>query len=714
MTIASWRIEFTQPLWFAVLAVLPLLFFYGRRSLVQVSSGRKVASLLLRSILLLLVAAALAGPRATGLATLPIVEAKSPVAAPHVPSTVELAAPARVRAGESFSLDLLVRAKSAGNATVELFRESQPLLHERISVREGDNHKSILAIVPNPSRVAYTVRVEADRGVLPDVNEAGCAIQIDPLPRVLLVESQPVLAKPLAAALTSERVEVEVRSPAELPNKLDELAGYELVILSNVPAAAMPVARMEALRAYVYDAGGGLIVVGGEQAFTAGGYRKSVLEAALPVISEPAKSKPKATLAMVLVLDISGSMDGRSIELAKEALRRAVGMLGPRDQVGVLIFEDTSRWLWPLGPATDKEKIIARIDSIKAEGSTNMYPPLEQAYLALRESYADLKHIIVMTDGVCTPGDFDGLARSIAAAGITMSTVGVGDEPVEAFLRGLAEKAKGRAYLCKDAAEVPRIFEIDTTVAAKIGITEGPFFPQVVHASQALRGLDISHAPTLLGYVETQARPEADVLLAAKTGEPTLATWRYGRGTAAAFTSDIQNHWATGWLHWPDFGRFWAQLVRQTMRREPAKPSRLSAEAANGRLQIVLDSIDGDGRFINGLQTVATIATPGGALQVAPLMQTAPGRYTALHPITARGTYWLDAQLRRDGKLIESLQCGTVVSRVPEAAAKIEGLLTAATRNGLRTIYLWPWLLGAATMVLVIDLAVKRMGRIVR
>ena len=179
-----------------------------------------------------------------------------------------------------------------------------------------------------------------------------------------------------------------------------------------------------------------------------------------------------------------------------------------------------------------------------------------------------MKHIIVTTDGLGEPGDFDGLARKMAAEGITMSTVGVGSEPAQPFLQSLADKAKGRAYFCPDAEKVPRIFETETGVVAKIGITEEPFFPQVVHATEVLRGLDMSQAPTLLGYVETQAKPESQVVLASKTGEPILALGHYGGGTTAAFISDIHDRWAGPWLNWPGFGRFWVQLVRQTIRHE--------------------------------------------------------------------------------------------------------------------------------------------------
>jgi hypothetical protein len=372
---------------------------------------------------------------------------------------------------------------------------------------------------------------------------------------------------------------------------------------------------------------------------------------------------------------------------------------------------------------TDKEKIIAEINTIQAEGSTNMYPPLEQAYLSLREAFADLKHIIVTTDGLGEPGDFDGLAQRIAAAGITMTTVGVGSEPAEPFLRSIADKAKGRAYFCPDAEKVPRIFETTIGDVTKFGITEEAFFPKVIHATQVLRGLDMSQAPTLLGYAETRARPESHVVLTSKTGEPILAFWRYGGGTAAAFTSDIHGRWAAPWLNWPGFGKFWVQLVRQTMRRDVPKTLRLETEAADGRLFVTLDAADRDGRFINGAQASVIVSPPlptnlrsvpeegrgegGRSCPAVPLTQIAPGRYRG-SLAAGRETYWLEGQIHRDGELIDSVRSGAVLLHVPEVAVNVDGALEPAEKTALRTLLLWPWLLAAGLLVLVIDLVVRR------
>jgi Ca-activated chloride channel homolog len=713
MTIFSWQIEFARPLWFAILAGLPLLLIYGRRSLLNASAGRKIASLLLRSLLVALVAAGLAGPKATqpgeyaGLATKVItIPAVLPLPA------VTLTGPEHVRAGEPFALNVLVRSQSASTVVADLCCDGRPLRQEKIKLVAGDNQEVFPGIVVlKPSRVVYSLRIVSDQFPAAD-SASACAIHVDPPPRVLLVESQPLIADQVKKALAGENLDIEVKTGLSA----GPLDPYDLIILSNIPASALPVPQMKALQTYVHDNRGGLIAVGGDHSFTAGGYRGTALEEILPVISEPRKDKPPRTLAMVLVVDISGSMNDaiagnakvRNIDLAKEALRMAVKQLSPRDQVGVLVFEDRSHWIWPLADVTDAQKIVDKINTIQAEGSTNMYPPLEQAYLSLRESFADLKHIIVMTDGLGEPGDFDGLAEKIAAAGITMTTVGVGSEPAQGFLKSIAAKAKGRSIFFPDASQVPDFFKNETNVAAKIGITEEPFFPKVVHA-EVLHDLDITHAPTLMGYVETEAKPGAEVVLASATGQPILAFGRYGDGKTAAFTSDIQSRWATLWLKWPDFGKFWVQLVRETVRHDLPNTVQLAAEAADGRLFFTLDATDRAGRFVNDAQA-GVIATAGdGKTSTVNLTQIAPGRYAGSLP-AGQETYWLEGQLDRDGKRIDSVQSGKVVLRMPDTAANVDCSIQPVEKTGLHSVLLWSWLLGAGLVVLVLDLAVRRTG----
>ena len=127
-------------------------------------------------------------------------------------------------------------------------------------------------------------------------------------------------------------MQVDVRPPQGMPDALADLQNYELLILSNVPATALSMRQMEVARTYVQDLGGGLIMLGGDQSFGLGGYYKTVLEEILPVRSDFEKEKEKPSLAMVLVIDKSGSMGGEKIEMAKEAAKSAVELLGPERQ----------------------------------------------------------------------------------------------------------------------------------------------------------------------------------------------------------------------------------------------------------------------------------------------------------------------------------------------------------------------------------------------
>ena len=140
-------------------------------------------------------------------------------------------------------------------------------------------------------------------------------------PRVLIIESAPKDVGDLVAALEEHEIQVDVRPPQGMPDSLSDLQNYELLMLSNVPATALTLRQMDLARTYVRDLGGGLIMLGGDQSFGLGGYYKTALEEILPVRSDFEKEKEKPSLAMILVIDKSGSMGGEKIELAKEAAR---------------------------------------------------------------------------------------------------------------------------------------------------------------------------------------------------------------------------------------------------------------------------------------------------------------------------------------------------------------------------------------------------------
>jgi uncharacterized membrane protein len=648
-------------------------------------------------------------------------------------------APPRVRLGESFHVEVVVQSTHEDQCTLQLLRGPDAVLKERKRLVRGENRIAIAQTASQDAAVAFTARIEDCKDTLAENNQAGCVVQVAPKPRVLLVEGRPVLAQPLTDALKRENIEVQALAPQDpkMPGRSADFRLYDLLVLANIHAASLGEERMKAVRDYVAD-GGSLLVVGGDQTLTAGGFGGKALEEALPVLCVPNPKKDKPPLAMVLVIDCSKSMNDPSgatkqpkIDLAKQGARRAVEILASQDQVGILAFEDQSEWIVPLHAAADKEKVLARIDTIVAEGSTNMHPAMGRAYLALREAHADLKHMIVLTDGICAPGDFEGLTREIAAAGISVSTVGVGDEPARPLLQGIADRAKGHAYFVDDAAALPRIFETETTSAGRAGITEKPVFPKLVRSAPALRALDVSKVPTLLGYVETQARPESQVVLKSDADEPILAWWRYGKGTSAVFTSDVEPRWAAAWLQqWrAGFDRFWGQLVRQTMRPEAAENCQLSVERVRGGLNVILDAADEQGRFLNGIKAVLHATGPDRAATDIPFAQFAPGRYAAWLAATGHGTYIFQTTLTLADRAVAGPRRDYVVSYADEcrvqptntellrAIAEASGgkfgaqpadVFAPSGRTAPRVLQFWPYLLLASVAVFLLDLVLKR------
>jgi len=637
----------------------------------------------------------------------------------------------QVPLGEAFYVDVAVCSDHEDEGTVQLFLGERLADEQRVKVSPGENHVRFVQSIRDQRLATFTARIDGFRDTLVENNTAAVPVFTRARPRVMLVESEARLARQFATALEDEQIDVHVRRPEDLPRSATELEDYELVALSNVPAAAIR-EHMEAIRSYVRDSGGGLIVIGGDQAFTPGGYHQTVLEEILPVWCVAEEQEQRPTLAMVLAIDRSSSMRGEAIELAKEATRKAVRMLAPTDQVGVLAFEDRSRWVVSIQPCGDKQTVMAQIDTITAGGGTDLYSALQKAYLALNEAFAELKHVIVLTDGASHPGDFEALATEIAESGITVSTVAVGGEALAGLLEDIARIGRGHYYYCDDPAAVPEVFAVETAAAGKPGIVERPFFVQPVESSFPPAELDVREAPSLLGYVQTKAKPTSQTVLASEQGDPLLIWWRYGLGITVAFTSDVQSRWAAAWLRWQGFGPFWSSLVRHAMRKDQARDFVLHVARQDQRVEVTLDAIDPEGNYVNGAEAVLSLIVPGGDLRRLAADQVAPGRYAAHFDAPGPGTYYLELRVRHEGRLVYVERRGLAVSYADELRSKptnhelLEEIaeITGGTYSPKpaevfrepdtrvpRTTPLWPGLLAAAAVLLVVDVAIRRLVR---
>ncbi|MDD3024170.1 MAG: VWA domain-containing protein, partial [Syntrophomonadaceae bacterium] len=384
-----------------------------------------------------------------------------------------LEVPQKLFAGEKFPVKVRINSNVVTSVKLRIYRDQVLLNEENLQVQRGENLFVHTSQLDKSGFFTFNASIEAAQDTVPENNEACAFSQVEGNPRVLLVEGSPGEAKAISTAIDSLGIKRETVSAAGLPRSLAGLKSYGTIILCNVPAENLSPETMENIHAAVRDLGIGLIMVGGEDSFGPGGYFETPIEQALPVYMDLRGKKEIPSLGLLLVIDKSGSMGAGSggyskVELAKEAAIQATEVLGPLDSIGVIAFDDTAQWVVKFQQLNDLEAIQDDIGTIRADGGTSIFPSLNLAYAALKDAKTKYKHIILLTDGQsATSGDYYFLARKMAKADITMSTVAVGEGADQLLLQDLAQWGQGRYYFSEDAYNIPRIFTKETMKAIK-------------------------------------------------------------------------------------------------------------------------------------------------------------------------------------------------------------------------------------------------------
>ncbi|HSE97798.1 MAG TPA: VWA domain-containing protein [Blastocatellia bacterium] len=649
----------------------------------------------------------------------------------------DLAAPEMLAEGEAFDLKVTIDSTVDTDATLRIFRNDS-LVAER-DVRLASSGENVF-IVPqrNDQRGFYTYRAEieaigSDSFVQNNSRESFTIVE--GRPRTLYVSGDAQPSPAITRVLAEGNFDTEIRGPGGMPSALAGFQHYDLVIFDNVPASALTPGQMKMVQSYVRDLGGGFIMIGGDQSFGPGGYYKTPVEETLPVSLDVRQKKHFPSLAIVLVIDKSGSMSGTKMQLALEAGSATVDFLSERDSVGVLAFDDEAVPVVQLKKVEDKKAIINEINAIQPIGGTNMYPGLKQAYEWLSASDAQIKHVIVLSDGQSQDGDFGGIARSIRDAGMTLSSVAVGEDADVETMQYISDIGGGRFYATESAESLPRIFTREAFLASRSTIIEEPFMPRLVRPAQATGGIDWSAAPQLGGYVGTAERDQlnspAITSLVTDKDDPLYAVWQYGIGRSAAFTSDAKPRWASGWMNWPGFGQFWTQAFRDTLRREGSGELSPRVVIEAGRGHIAVEAVSPDGQFKNNLRLRAHVVAPDLSTTDIALEQTAAGRYEAGFPATSRGAYLVSvieeggssapvtgavnsyspefSITSADTNLLERLSEATG-GRVMAIGGDAEGAIDLFERRATKTRphEIWETLLMLALILLPADVGIRR------
>jgi Ca-activated chloride channel family protein len=178
------------------------------------------------------------------------------------------------------------------------------------------------------------------------------------------------------------------------------------------------------------------------------------------IIDQFLATKRKAT--MILVLDVSGSMQGEPIKTATEATADFLSRLDPRDRVGVVIFRDRAGLLSGVEPVSSRaETMRSQVLGLAAGGGTALYDAICTATEMLEaERRKDatagenrLYGVVLLSDGQDTASEISEtrmfqtcLGKDEGQDGTRVFAIGFGEGSDMAVLNRLADETNGAVF----------------------------------------------------------------------------------------------------------------------------------------------------------------------------------------------------------------------------------------------------------------------------
>jgi len=173
--------------------------------------------------------------------------------------------------------------------------------------------------------------------------------------------------------------------------------------------------------------------------------------------------KQRNFLNLGVVLDRSGSMRGKKLQKAKEAVEFIVNNLTSTDIFSFTVYDHSVENVIPSGVLTSQTSVISKIRNIRDRGRTNLYGGIlegvKQVEMWKNKEFRNI--ILLLSDGLANEGITDKMriksgVEGIYNEGIGISTFGVGEDFDEDLLVTIADSAGGTFYFIETADDIPK------------------------------------------------------------------------------------------------------------------------------------------------------------------------------------------------------------------------------------------------------------------
>ena len=580
----------------------------------------------------------------------------------------KISVPQKLALDEEFNIVVTINSTIAQEVSVNLFNGRAKVSLQKVQLQKGENKFIFKDKADSGGFRNYKAVVEGSKDSELKNNEAATFTNVVAKSKVLVIEDNMGEADELIKMLKASSMDYKLIEAASAPRTLQEMTSYKSIITCNVSADNLNEGFINSLDSYVKDFGGGFIATGGDNSFALGGYAKTPLEKILPVYMDMRGKKEVPKMAMVLIIDKSGSMSEgvagiSKVDMAKEAAIRSLDSLRPdKDEIGVLAFDGTYSWVVKEQPIKDAKAIEAHIGTIRADGGTSILPALEEGYKALKKSDAKIKHIILLTDGQAERTGYDSLLKGINKDNITVSTVSVGRDADKELLDTIAKQCGGRSYVTDEYTNIPKIFSKETFMAARMYLNNREFTPIISNNHNVLSGVFEAGLPSLLGYVGASAKETAREVLRSDEDDPILTVWQYGLGKTVAWNSDISGKWSRNYINWNKNLKLWQNLINFTIENYASGNVTMNVSEQGGKATVTLKNKNSD----KPLQSSIVVVSPTGESSEEKLYETAPGEYGVTIALKETGVYMISGKQAINGEVINSVNTGYALQYSPE------------------------------------------------
>lgn len=395
----------------------------------------------------------------------------------------------------------------------------------------------------------HEIRVDLDpkdeEDFFPYNNRLYKSIEVVEKPKILLVTNK--TDSPLNYIL---RETYDVDAEPELDSTTD-LNRYSAVILDDVHGFDPSLSRntVGSLRDYILD-GNGLVVVGGRNSYEYGNYSGSYIEGLLPVKSTEKPKERRKNIAIIFLIDISGSTEYKmgeesKIDLEKALVLKMIRDLDENDSVGVLAFNTIPYVVSDMRKLKDsRNEINENVLRLRFGGGTDLIPALDSAGRILKD-YALDKYLVVVSDGVVRTNS---ITQALETAGflyknnIRVYAIGVGADTNEEFMSMLAENGGG-VYFKPEAYQRLRIEfgRIEETPE-----TKGQY-PLRIYSKHHFITEDITldySTVSISDFNRVAEKSIAQVLITDERNQPVVTAWQFGLGRVVSITTDDGRSWS--------------------------------------------------------------------------------------------------------------------------------------------------------------------------